>query len=94
MMRGQCDGLARLGHDVSLLVRMPEGADDSAASFNGITEHRYPVNRTNSLSYLLTSFRASVSHFDTIATEFRPNIVMIHQSISGIGPIMLRRKKC
>lgn len=92
MLRGQAEGLSKLGWQVGLAVREPQ--DDprrQAAITDAVTEHRYTVSRRSEPSYLLSSWRGSIDAFDRTCAAARPDVSVIHQAMAGLGPILRRR---
>ena len=92
MLRGQAEGLGRLGCRVGLSVRAPR--DDSrpqAVIAPDVTEHRYTVRRTSEPAYVLSSLRGSTDGFDRACGGARPDVAVIHQAMAGLGPILRRR---
>ncbi|MBN2301736.1 MAG: glycosyltransferase, partial [Lentisphaerae bacterium] len=94
MMRGQCDGLSAMGHNVSLIVRAPVNDRRTTVEFNDIIEHRYQVKRTTPVEYLATTIKESSRKFDILTKRKPMDAVMVHQSLSGLGPIMQHKNAC
>lgn len=94
MLGEQAVGLKKRGHNVCLLVRAPPADLQPRAVFNDIPEFRYAVCRKSALSFVLSSIVQSIRAFDHIAAHlFRPDVVMIQQSLAGFGPLLFRRKR-
>lgn len=92
MLRGQALGLRKLGCRVGLAVREPRDDPRPQAAIAGdLAEHRYAVRRTSEPAYVLSSLRASVDAFDRARGGARPDVVVIHQAMAGLGPILWRR---
>jgi glycosyltransferase involved in cell wall biosynthesis len=53
-------------------------------------EHRFTVSRSNELSFLLSSVQRSIECFDRAIRITRPDIVIVHQSTAGFGPLLRR----
>lgn len=92
MLREQAIGLQNRGHNLSLVVRAPEHDFRPRVSIEGITEFRYPVRRSWAPGFVLSSLSGSLRVFDRITKQVSPDAVVIHQSLAGLGPILLRRK--
>lgn len=93
MLREQAIGLKKRGHNVCLLVRAPSTDPKPTATFDDIPEFRYSVCRKSAPAFVLSSIVQSIRVFDHIENHvFRPDVVMIHQSLAGFGPILFRRK--
>jgi glycosyltransferase involved in cell wall biosynthesis len=92
MLRGQATGLRKLGWNVGLAVREPQDDPRPHAAIAGdITEHRYAVRRTSEPAYVLSSLRGSTDAFDRACNGARPDVVVIHQAMAGLGSILWRR---
>jgi glycosyltransferase involved in cell wall biosynthesis len=90
----QAFGLSKRGHNVCLLVRAPRDDPRPRADFKGIPEFRYPVCRKSAPAFVLSSILNSIRAFDHIEKHFfRPDVVVIHQSLAGFGPVLFRRKR-
>lgn len=92
MLRGQAVGLRKLGCRVGLAVRAPQ--DDPRAQggiASDLPEHRYPVRRTSETAYVLSSLRGALEAFDRACGGARPDAVVVHQAMAGLGPILRRR---
>lgn len=92
-LREDAIGLKKRGHHVVLLVRAPLTDPNPQAVFNDIPEFRYAVCRKSAPAFVLSSIIKSTRVFDYIAAQlFRPDVVIIHQSLAGFGPLLFRRK--
>jgi len=92
MLLGQAEGLRKLGWQVGLAVREPQGDPHPQAGFAGdLTEHRYSVRRTSEPAYVLSSLQGSIGAFERACGGARPDVVVIHQAVAGLGPILRRR---
>lgn len=92
MLRGQAEGLRRLGWRVGLAVRAPQDDPRPQAEIAGeIMEQRYSVARTSEPSYVLSSWRGSIAAFDRVCGAATPDVALIHQAMAGLGPILRRR---
>lgn len=92
-LREDAIGLKKRGHHVCLLVRAPLTNPELQAVFSDIPEFRYAVCRKSAPAFVLSSIIQSTRVFDHIAAHrFRPDVVIIHQSLAGLGPLLFRRK--
>jgi glycosyltransferase involved in cell wall biosynthesis len=91
MLRGQVLGLSKLGCRVGLAVREPQDDPRPVVMIGDAQEHRYAVKRANEASYLLSSLRASIGGFERACGGTRPDVVIVHQAMAGLGPILGRR---
>ncbi len=91
MLREQALGLAHLGHRVDLVTRAPADDPRPYVRIDGVDEWRFSVDRSNDLSFLLSSLHRSVETFDRVTERWPPDVVLIHQSTAGLGPMLMRR---
>lgn len=91
VLRHQAIGLAALGLHVELLTRAPEHATVDIVEMDGIREWRYAVNRKHEAAFVWSSVRRSVEAFDRIRATEPFDMVIIHQAMAGLGPILARR---
>lgn len=91
VLREQALGLQKRGHRVSTVVRAPVGDPRATVSLGDIVEHRYSVSRRNEAAFVLSSLARSLRVFDEARTLNRPDAVVIHQSMAGLGPMWGRR---
>lgn len=91
VLREQALWLAQRGHQVSLVVRAPLEDARAQVAVGPVTEHRYGVVRGNQGAFVLSSFFRSVRAFDLARSQAVLDIVLVHQSMAGLGPILMRR---
>lgn len=91
VLREQALGLQRGGHQVALVVRASVEDPRSQVAVGAVTEHRYGVLRRNQLAFVLSSFLRSVQTFDCARSRDMLDIVLVHQSMAALGPILVRR---
>jgi len=90
----QAAGLKKRGHNVGLLVRAPPDDSRPQVVFNAMPEFRYGVCRKSAPNFVILSIVQSIRVFDQIEKHlFRPDCVIIHQSLAGFGPVLFRRKR-
>lgn len=90
VLRQQALGLAELGHQVTLLTRAPQGDSRPCLDIGPVKEYRYGVARRHELSFVQSSVAESVRVFDQVCATHRPDAVLIHQALAGLGPITRR----
>lgn len=91
VLREQALGLRRLGHQVSLVVRMPAGDARPLVMVGEVPEYRYQPSRSNELAFVLSSILRSVRAFDRVRQPCPLDIAVVHQSLAGLGAVPLRR---
>lgn len=91
VLREQALGLQQRGHQVGLVVRAPLEDSPAQVPVEAVTEHRYGVLRGNQCAFVLSSFFRSVKTFDLARSHGVLGIVLVHQSMAGLGPILIRR---
>lgn len=91
VLREQLVGLSKRGHGVQAVVRSPTEDGPLRVVVEGISECRYHPMRRNAVAFVLSSIVRSVQAFDRERSEGAPDAVLIHQSLAGLGPILLRR---
>ncbi len=91
VLQEQALGLDRLGHQVSAVVRAPVGDERSQVTLGMIQEYRYRVSRNHEWGFVLSSVRGSVRALDEAGRGGMPDAAVVHQSMAGLGPILLRR---
>jgi glycosyltransferase involved in cell wall biosynthesis len=90
VLRQQALGLAKLNHYVRVIARAPcESAEDDL-TIGAVTERRYPVMRTSEPAFVRSSVQNSLRVFDLMRQVCPVDLVMIHQSLAGLGPILFR----
>lgn len=91
VLQEQALGLGRLGHQVSTVVRAPAGDERPQVTLGAIQEYRYRVSRNHEWGFVLSSVRGSVRALDEAGRGGMPDAAVVHQSMAGLGPILLRR---
>lgn len=91
VLREQLVGLHKRGHGVQAVVRSLNEDVPSRIVVDSIFERRYTPMRRNAVAFVLSSIMRSVQAFDRNRAEGSPDAVLIHQSLAGLGPILLRR---
>jgi glycosyltransferase involved in cell wall biosynthesis len=93
VLREQVLGLQRLGHRVSTVVRMPAGDARPLVMVGEVPEYRYQASRSNEPAFVLSSIVRSVRAFDQVRRSCPPDAAVIHQSLAGLGAVLLRRSR-
>lgn len=91
MLRGHALGLRRLGYRVGLAVREPQDDPRPTVLIGDAPEHRYAVQRANEAVYMLSSLQASIGGFERACDDAKPDAVIVHQAMAGLGPILWHR---
>jgi glycosyltransferase involved in cell wall biosynthesis len=91
VLREQLLGLSQLGHGVQAVVRSPTEEEPLQIVVDGISESRYTPLRGNAVAYVLTSIVRSIQAFDKERAGRFPDVVLIHQALAGLGPILMRK---
>ena len=93
VLREQALGLRRRGHHVGVVARAPLGDARPQVSVDGIVEHRYVASRRNEPAFVLSSIARSLQAYDWASSAMTPDVVVIHQSLAGLGPVLRRRRQ-
>ncbi len=91
VLREQATGLMARGHSVRALVRTPSQDAPSHIWVEGISERRYRPSIVHPIAFLFTSMLNSLRSYDAEIAKGAPDVVSIHQSLAGLGPILRRR---
>jgi glycosyltransferase involved in cell wall biosynthesis len=92
VLHEQAEGLRRLGCRVGLAVRAPQDDPRPEVMVGETTEHRYAARRTSEPAYVVSSIRGAIAAFERARKGARPDAVVIHQALAGLGPILRRRQ--
>ncbi len=90
MLRGHVLSLGQRGHQVGLISRAPVGDRRTAVWIEDAVERRYEVSRRNELAFVWSSIRNSLRAFDLMMSPRRPDVVVVYQSLAGLGPLLSR----
>lgn len=93
VLRHQAVGLARQGHRVRVIARSPADAAPAEVSIDGVMERRYPVTRTGEAAFIRSTVVNTLREFDRALETGPIDAVILHQSLCGLGPILLRRRR-
>ena len=93
VLREQALGLRRRGHQISIVARAPAHDLRSQVPVDDVREQRYVVSRRHESAFMWSSVVRSVQAFDESRASNNPDVVVIHQSLAGLGPILRRRTR-
>lgn len=92
VLRQQAVGLIAAGHQVDLLTRATEETVPMAVAIGGAKEWRFPVSKSNEWSFVRSTVRGALSVLDRLTGKSSYDMAIIHQALTGLGPLYLRRK--
>ncbi len=84
VLREQALGLKARGHTVEVLTRRPASAGTPQVEVGGVTEHRYDVTRTSSVSFFLSSVRNARRVRLALEQGGMPDVLVVHQALPGL----------
>jgi len=79
-------GLAKRGHNVSLITRKSHSALPEHEPMDGFNVYRYSVQAKNDLAFLITSLYRSIQLYKRLLQKNEFDIILIHQPLTGFGP--------
>lgn len=91
VLRQQAVGLVAAGHQVDLLTRAADETVSMEVAIGGAKEWRFPVSRKNEWSVVRSTVQGAVQLFDRLTRKVPYDLAIIHQALSGLGPLYLRR---
>ena len=92
VLREQAVGLRGRGHCVGLITRAPDGDSRTVVNVEGAIEQRYRVSRSHHAAlFVISSVVRSLEAFDRAQDGAVPDVVLIHQALAGLGPVLRRR---
>ncbi|MDO9118018.1 MAG: glycosyltransferase family 4 protein [Nitrospira sp.] len=91
VLRQQAVGLVAAGHQVDLLTRAADEAVSMEVAIGGAKEWRFPVSRKNEWSFVRSTVQGAMQLFDRLTRKVPYDLAIIHQALSGLGPLYLRR---
>lgn len=92
VLRQQAVGLVSAGHQVDLLTRATDEAASAEVAIGGAKEWRFPVSKKNEWSFVQSTVRGALRLFDRLTRKTSYDLAIIHQALTGLGPLYLRRK--
>lgn len=93
VLRQQAIGLVLAGHQVDLLTRATDEATSAEVAIGGAKEWRFPVSKKNEWSFVQSTVRGALRLFHRLTCRNSYDLAIIHQALSGLGPLYLRRKR-
>ena len=91
VLRQQAVGLAAAGHQVDLLTRAMDETVSMEVAIGGAKEWRFPVSKSNEWSFVRSTVRGVLSVLDQLVRKSSYDLAIIHQALTGLGPLYLRR---
>ena len=91
VLRQQAIGLVAAGHQVDLLTRAADETVSMEGAIGGAKEWRFPVSRKNEWSFVRSTVQGVMQLFDRLTRKVPYDLAIIHQALSGLGPLYLRR---
>ena len=91
VLRQQAIGLVAAGHQVDLLTRAADETVSMEVAIGGAKEWRFPVSRQNEWSFVRSTVQGVMQLFDRLTRKVPYDLAIIHQALSGLGPLYLRR---
>ncbi len=92
VLRQQAVGLVAAGHQVDLLTRAADEAAAPEAAIGGAKEWRFAVSKRNEWSFVRSTVQGAMQLFDRLISKAPYDMAIIHQALTGLGPLCLRRK--
>lgn len=92
VLRQQAIGLVAAGHQVELLTRASKETVPMEVAIGGAIERRYPVSTRNEWSFVRSTVQGALSVLDRSTKKAPYDLAVIHQALTGLGPLYLRRK--
>lgn len=91
VLRQQALGLVAAGHQVDLLTRAADEAVSMEVAIGGAKEWRFAVSKRNEWSFVRSTVRGALSVLDRLTGKSSYDLAIIHQALTGLGPLYLRR---
>lgn len=92
VLRQQAVGLVAAGHQVELLTRASKETVPMEVAIGGAIERRFPVSTRNEWSVVRSTIRGALSVLDRVTKKTPYDLAVIHQALTGLGPLYLRRR--
>lgn len=92
VLRQQALGLVAAGHQVDLLTRAADEAVSMEVAIGGAKEWRFAVSKRNEWSFVRSTVRGALSVLDRLTGKSSYDLAIIHQALTGLGPLYLRRR--
>lgn len=91
VLRQQAVGLVAAGHQVDLLTRATDETVPLEVEIGGAKEWRFPVSKSNEWSFVRSTVQGALSLLDRLTGKSFYDMAIIHQALTGFGPLYLRR---
>ena len=91
VLRQQAVGLVAAGHQVDLLTRATDETVSMEVAIGGAKEWRFPVSKNNEWSVVRSTVWGALSVLDRLTGKSSYDMAIIHQALTGFGPLYLRR---
>ncbi|THJ19755.1 MAG: glycosyltransferase family 4 protein [Nitrospira sp. CG24D] len=92
VLRQQAVGLIAAGHQVDLLTRAMDETVSMQVAISGAKEWRFPVSKKSEWSFVRSTVQGALSVLDRLTRKATYDLAIIHQALTGFGPLYLRRK--
>ena len=92
VLRQQAIGLVAAGHQVDILTRAMDESAPLEVAIGGAKEWRFPVSKTNEWSFVRSTVKGALRLFDRLTRKTPYDLAIVHQALTGLGPLYLRRK--
>lgn len=92
VLRQQALGLVAAGHQVDILTRAMDEAASAEVAIGGAKEWRFSVSKKNEWSFVQSTVQGALRVFDRLTRKTSYDLAIIHQALTGLGPLYLRRK--
>lgn len=75
--------LMKKGHTIYVLTRMTEGESLPVENVEGVIVHRYYVDKSNQLNFLMSSWRNIFYVFNRLSLQVKFDLINFHQPVSS-----------
>ncbi|MCC6139904.1 MAG: glycosyltransferase family 4 protein [Nitrospira sp.] len=90
VLRQQALGLVAAGHQVDVLTRAADEAASAEAVVGGANEWRFPVSKRNEWRFVQSTVQGALRLFDRLTNKTSYDLAVIHQALTGLGPLYCR----
>lgn len=91
VLRQQALGLVAAGHQVDVLTRAVGEEASVGATIGGANEWRFPVSKANEWKFVQSTVQGALRLFDRLTKKTPYDLAIIHQALTGLGPLYFRR---
>ncbi|MFQ5946009.1 MAG: glycosyltransferase [Anaerolineae bacterium] len=85
VLREQASRLAKLGHQVRVLSRSPEGGAREPVESEGVRVHHFPADRRSLLRFVRDSILGARQAAAQALSDTDADVLQLHQPLSGVG---------